>query len=374
MVYEMGRKFSFIILIIIGHSLIIARADTIPSFHTGFQAHYGFIIPHSESIEPVSHTNPYMFELGLNKLHTSYNRWQVFNAYWIAGIQAGYLNFQNPDVLGSAFELTFFAEPLITHRRNFMFSIRGGTGISYHTKYYDKLENPLNQFFSTRFAFPLFISGRFKYRLAGRTYITLAGCYNHISNGGFKQPNKGMNFPTLALGLEHFHSGVPEMNHNYVSELVVPKPGIAILIQVISAVKILEETEVYPEEREFIYGFHLRVSKQLKTWYSLNLGSELVIDGYIRETIKREKSGLDHKRLALTVGQDFLLGKVVFSQHLGFYVYSPYKARNPVYQKYELAYKFTPHLLAGVYLKAHLHVAEMIGISLSYSINSVSPK
>ena len=120
------------------------------------------------------------------------------------------------------------------------------------------------------------------------------------------------------------------------------KPGIALLIQTISAVKILEETEVYPEERVYIYGFHIRVSKQLKTWYALNLGSELVIDGYIRETIEREQSGLDHKRLALTIGQDFLPGRVAFSQHFGFYVYSPYKAKNPVYQKYELAYKFTP--------------------------------
>ena len=128
-----------------------------------------------------------------------------------AGIQAGYLNFQNPDVLGSAFELTFFAEPIITHRRNFMFSIRGGTGISYHTKYYDKLENPSNLFFSTRFAFPLFIGARFKYRIADHTYITLSGCYNHISNGGFKQPNKGMNFPTTGPWTGIFslrHSGV----------------------------------------------------------------------------------------------------------------------------------------------------------------------
>lgn len=92
----------------------------------------------------------------------------------------------------------------------------------------------------------------------------------------------------------------------------------------------------------------------------------MIFDDYIRETIKREQTGLDYKRFAITAGQDFLLGEVIFTQYLGFYIYSPYKARNSIYQKYELAYKFKPNLMAGVYLKAHLQVAEMMGLSFSY--------
>ena len=33
--------------------------------------------------------------------------------------------------------------------------------------------------------------------------LTASGNYNHISNGGLKQPNKGINYPTLALGLDY---------------------------------------------------------------------------------------------------------------------------------------------------------------------------
>jgi hypothetical protein len=362
----MRWKPAFFIFVFLYQPIITVRADTIPSVFTGFQAHYGFIIPHSKAIEPVSHTNPYGFELSFNKLHTSFNRWQVFNAYWISGIQAGYFNFQNRDILGSIFDITFFAEPVVSHRRNYFLSIRGGTGISYHTRFYDKLENPLNRFFSTSLNFPLFVDVRFKYRLADRTYFTISGCYNHISNGGFKQPNKGMNFPTLALSVERFHRVVPDLDHNYASGLVVPKPGVSMLIQAILAVKILEEAGGFPEKRAFIYGFHFRVSKQIRTYYALNLGSEMIFDDYIRETIKREQTGLDYKRFAITAGQDFLLGEVIFTQYLGFYIYSPYKARNSIYQKYELAYKFKPNLMAGVYLKAHLQVAEMMGLSFSY--------
>ena len=365
----MRSKTSFSVFVLICLTAYSVRADTIPALHTGFQAHYGFIIPHSDAIEAVSHTNPYGFNLGFNKLNTSFNRWQVFNAYWISGLQAGYFNYQNPSVVGSAYELTLFAEPVVFHRKGFFFSIRGGTGLSYHTKIYDQYENPSNQFFSTRLAFPLFIDLRVKQRLAGNTFITLSGCYNHISNGGFKQPNKGMNFPTLALGLEYFISEVPVLDHNYSSSLTVPEPGISLVLQTLTAVKVLGGSDEYPEQKAFIYGLNIRGAKQLKTWYALNLGAELVIDGYIRELVEREQSESDHKRASVTVGQDFLLGKVAFSQLFGIYLYSPYEPRDPVYQKYELTYKFTPDFSAGIFLKAHRHVAEMMGLCFSYSFN-----
>jgi hypothetical protein len=366
----MGWKSAFFVLGLLCQQIIAVRADTIPAFHTGFQAHYGFIIPHSSAIEPVSHTNPFGFETSINKLHTSFNQWQVFRAYWISGIQAGYFNFQNPDILGSAFEITVFAEPVISSWRNCFLSVRGGFGISYHTKIFDKQDNPANQFFSTHLSFPLFADIRFRYRLAGLTFLTFSGCYNHISNGGFKLPNKGMNFPTFALGMERFRKSLPELNHNYSSLLAETKPVLSLMLQGISTVKVMEEEQGYPEKTLFLYGFHFRASKQIRSYYSLSLGTEMIFDGYARETIRREQANIDYKRIAVTAGQDFLLGRVIFSQHLGFYIYSPYKARNLVYQKYELTYKITPVLAAGVFMKAHLQVADMMGISISYVLFS----
>jgi hypothetical protein len=77
---------------------------------------------------------------------------------------------------------------------------------------------------------------------------------------------------------------------------------------------------------------------------------------------------LDYKRLAVTAGQDFTLGRVVFTQYLGFYIYSPYKAKNPVYQKYEISASVAPSLYAGFYLKAHTSDAELFGFMLNYRL------
>jgi len=346
------------------------QTDTTSHFYTGFQAHYGFIIPHSQSIKDISHTNPYGFEFNLNKLHTSFQKWQVFNAYWVSGIEARYFNYQNPEILGGVFDMCIFAEPVVNHWKRLLFTVRGGAGFSYHTKVYDEVENPLNFFFSSRISFPLFVDARFKYMLGNSALLTLSGCYNHISNGGIKLPNKGMNFPTLALGMEIHPTPFPVLHHEFYSDTRAGKPGSYLLFQFLTSVKVLNATGDLPEKTTFIYGFHSRYCKPLSAFYALNAGAEIIFDGYIKETLVREQRDVDYKRFALTFGQDFMLGTMIFTQYLGAYVYSPYKARNSIYQKYELAYKFHSGIMVGVYLKSHLQVAELMGIHINYYLKN----
>jgi hypothetical protein len=364
----MNYKSIFVILPVLCQSVFIIKADTIPHLYSSFKIHYGFIIPHSASIRAVSYTNPAGIEFNRGRFHTSFNDWQVFNSYWISGLSARYFNFQNPKVLGSVFDVSVFAGPVVSHSQKHIFSIIGGAGLSYQTKIYHPVDNPLNQFFSTRISFPLYIDARFKYRLGNRTFISLSGCYNHISNGGFKQPNKGMNFPTLALGIEHYNIPIPDHDDNYKSIKEARERNVSVTLQVLSSFRVINATNDFPEKGCFIYGFHARASKPLGSIYALNAGAELIIDGYIKETIKREQTKIDHKRFAITCGQDFTLGRIIFAQHLGVYAYSPYKARNKVYQKYELVYRTQERLMFGVFLKAHLHIAELMGISINYQL------
>lgn len=39
-----------------------------------------------------------------------------------------------------------------------------------------------------------------------------------------------------------------------------------------------------------------------------------------------------------------------------------------VYQKYELAYKTQRRIMFGVFLKAHLYIAELIGLTMGYQL------
>lgn len=332
----------------------------------GVHGHYGFIIPHADEISAVSGTNPAGLEFNFNRINTSQTSWSVFSSFWFSGVNTGYYNFANPGVTGGAFYLTAYAEPVIFRHGNFFFTVRGGAGLSYHTRVYDTISNPANKFFATRISFPVYVSARFNYKISPHTLITLAGNYNHISNGGIKQPNFGMNFPTASLGFYYYPGLFPGLQGDFRSERETERK-VSVTGQLLSAYRVVDESEEYPEKGALAVGFHLRATKQLTGYYSLNAGAELIIDGAIKEKIRRETGNLDHKRAALTAGQDFYFGKVAFTQYFGFYVYSPYKAFRNIYQKYELSYRFSPAISAGAFLKAHLYVAELMGFHVSYS-------
>ena len=350
----------FFALLFLSYSLPAQKADSSVYSFWGFQAHYGFIIPHSIAIEPVSHTNPIGFEISINKLKTSFRSWKIFDHYNISGIQAGYFNFQNPEIVGSTFTLTLFTEPIINYGDRYIFSLKAGIGISYQTKIYDPETNELNQFFSTGIAFPLYIRARFKYMICEKTFLTLSGSYNHISNGAIKTPNYGINFPTVSLGIEYFQKPIPKLGRVYIDERNKKLSDQYFIIQVLSGYK-----EVYGEP-VYAFGLHTRYTRQIRTRYALNAGAEIILDGGEKRLIEIRDPGHDYKRIALTAGQDFIFGKVIFTQYFGFYVYSPYKAENLVYQKYELTYKFNPKVSAGIFLQAYTSHAVLTGLCINY--------
>jgi hypothetical protein len=368
----MNYKQIFVLSLVFCQSVFDLKADTIPLRYNNIQLHYGFIIPHSAAIREVSYTHPAGIEFTRGKFHSSYNDWQVFNNYWISGMSVRYFNLQYPKVLGSVFDVSVFAGPVISHSRKHLLTITGGAGLSYQTKIYNPADNPLNQFFSSRISFPVYINAKLKYSVGSRTFLTVSGCYNHISNGGIRQPNKGMNFPTLALGIEQFNTPIPDLKNNFNLKPGSMDRSISFVLQFLSSYRVISGTVDFPEKGCLVYGINLHASKPLGYLYAINAGGEFIIDGYIRETIVREKTGIDHKRFAFLVGQDFTFGRAIFAQYLGIYAYAPYKARNPVYQKYELLYRTKGRLMFGVFIKAHLQVAELMGVNLNYQL--IKPK
>jgi len=347
-------------LFLMSLTIVAQKRDSSAYSFLGFQAHYGFIIPHSPAIEPVSHTNPFGFELSVNILKTSYESWKVFNHYNISGIQAGYFNFQNPEIVGSAYFLTVFTEPILSYGDRFLFSMKAGAGLSYLTKTYDPETNQTNKFFSTHLGFPLYLRARFRYRIFDKTYLTLSGSYNHISNGAVKIPNYGINYPTVSLGIEYFQKPLPQLDNVYTPEKHKKMSDQYLVIQALTGYKY-----VYGEPT-YAFGLHTRFTRQIRPRYALNAGAEIILNGGVKKMIEIEDLDLDYKRVALTVGQDFIFGKVILTQYFGFYIYAPYKAESFVYQKYELSYKIHPKIMMGIFLQAYASHAELLGLSFNY--------
>jgi len=194
----MIKIYGFLVSVLICTSL---EAQVDPTFY-GVKSHYGFIIAHSPELKPISQTNPYGIQLDYSWLKTSDQAWKTCFCYGRAGFSFAYYNYANPEVLGHSYNLIYFVEPYFTYRGPLKFSLRGSVGATYLNKKFDKETNPENLLFSTHFSFYLALSLNLNYHINNDYSINLSANYNHISNGGQKQPNKGMNFPTLSIGVD----------------------------------------------------------------------------------------------------------------------------------------------------------------------------
>jgi hypothetical protein len=215
-------------------------------------------------------------------------------------------------------------------------------------------------------SFVLGVSFNTYYRLNPHTLFQLNLNYNHISNGGFKQPNKGMNFPTLSLGV--IYSSKPSQIPDR-SGFVKPPVNKRFRKQIwaLGSLKTVSSPDSLPNKSTLIYGISANIGKQISRYNSLNLGFEAISDGFAQETIRRGGLHKSHYQIGLLVGHELLLGKFIFSQQIGWNVYSPFRAvPADLYQRYGLAYQVDKRITLGVTLKTYKHVADIFDVRIGY--------
>jgi hypothetical protein len=335
----------------------------------GLHGYYGMIIPHASAIRDVSHTNPRGFELNLALHITSEDVWQYCYCYPRAGAALLYVNFDNPGVVGSAVAVYPYIEPFIGAGKRLSFGVRFGPGFSYQTTIYDEETNPGNKFFGSHFAFIAMMNGSVNYRIGDNLLGRMTFSYNHISNGGTVKPNYGINFPMLGLGVDYIINpfDFEERERNRLAVLNPDKDRIDLSLFFSG-----RESENF--DRWYgVYGISGGYSRMVSRISALFAGGELVSDRLVKRVAENDfENGLydkmpDHKRFSLLAGHELVLGKFLFSQYAGFYLYSPVKARNEWYQRYALMYRLTSNLWTGVNVKSHYHVVDFIDLRITRS-------
>lgn len=356
-----------------------AHADSIINpIYLSLKTHYGFILPHTVMIQKLASTNPYGIQFDFGKTHLTKKSYQKVNNFANAGLSFHWFNYQYPTVLGHSFNLSAFGEPVFGFHRKIYWSIKTGLGLSFVTKYYDKDKNPENKFFALPISFIVFINPSISIKLSNKTHLSFALSYNHISNGGIKQPNYGMNFPTASLGFSYYPNNfkIPDQKKYQSKNKFSPQKTFAFEF-FLTAKNINEgnnfekdsliQDDIYKAKLLWLYGFQARWAKTITNRNTLNLALEWISDSYDKERIKRLNLDKDHRKLSFMLGHDFVFGKFNFRQQIGFYLYAPFE-QDEMYERYTLSYQITKKIYISASLKAHLHRANIfdarIGIKL----------
>jgi len=260
-----------------------------------------------------------------------------------------------------------YIEPYFgTHHRAQLFA-RMGIGGAYLNKSYDEESNPNNLSYSTYLSVSLLVGLGVNYQITPRMNARLAVKYNHISNGGIRTPNKGLNYPTLSAGVNRSLTEITFPRFAKTGKREAPDPRNRFSVAFLSGWSNVTEGR---RSTYYVTGLMAEASRWMIGRSALSIGTEWIVDYSRKEQFRIREDAPDESfhEGALLVGHAFWLGRVTFSQQFGIYYFNHYRDGGDVYQRYGLTFHFTPHLFGGFNLKAHGHVADFPDFRIGYTL------
>ncbi len=348
-------RYLLLVLSVIVFSSRIYSQDTLttqPVFYS-LSAYYGFFHVHTNKLSTYGGVNPVGIEFEISQLLLSN---KIKSSFWFVpkwGIGLNYVDFQHED-LGYSIHAVAYFEPFIKINRKWRFSAKFGTGVAFVSNPYHVETNPYNKTYSTKLVFPLVGGASAYYCINNHWSIKSTVSFRHISNGGIKQPNLGLNYPALSMAAEY-------TMHKY-------------------EIKDLEMVDVfkYRKRKELLVGYTLKsdtISEEYRQvvvfTYNRSVRGGRINAFTLAAIIEYQQminsdDELDQWSVAPLIGNEFVLQKVRFGQQLGFYVVRGMKAPNLLLQQYYLRYLMGTHLTTGINLKVHGRVADYLTLQLGY--------
>lgn len=346
---------------------LVAQDSVLTKPITGLTAslHYASIFAHSKDVQNTSGANPIGLEFLYTKQRKDEAAWQLCNCYLNKGFGINYFNYDNR-ILGEAAAVFYVLEPQFKLSNRLKFLMTSSTGFSFLSNPYHKTTNPNNMSYSLPVSFYVGLGSGLQYQLSEHFQLGLIGHYLHVSNGGLKDPNKGINWPSANLRLTY--NLQPNTLPSYTKKQLLHTKQNKFSASFFHSTKTAAPGE---KKRHFIYGLQTYFSRSVSTLHAFSFGGEFFIDHALQEKLKRNGLNKSHNRAGLLVGHEFLFGKFIFSQQLGYYVYSPSPYFTKFYHRWGLLYYTNSRLALGFNLLAHAQVANFLDLRITYTLNKV---
>jgi len=336
-------------------------------FLIGARYNYGVVFRHSQAMAKETQTNPMGFQLDAAWHYKSQDARDYCNCYPKLGLSLYYWDYRKPEILGHGLTLLAFAEPFFNAQNRVGISLRVGLGINYQDQPYDSVDNPLNIAYSTHFAFAALINLSANIRVSDHVKLVLAANYNHISNGGVKLPNKGLNYPSFSAGIDYSFkkASFKKIKSGEKDEVAFKKRWRKDVGTYLGFRGITDDENLY-----YVFGVYGQFAWQFARLSALPMGLDYVFDRaeLARSRIYSSISPQAANKLSLYTGYDYLLGKLVLAFNLGMYLYNPDRTSVLLYQRYMVRVKVFKIMYAGLSLKAHGHIAEFFDVRIGVSL------
>lgn len=327
--------------------------------------HYGTTLAHNSKIAAIKSKSPLALQFDFYTQKVNQKNFDICSCYPQSGFAISINDYGNTDVLGQGIHLNYYVEPQFKVSNNNYFLFRATAGIAYMNKPYHITDNPYN------FAYSLPLSGfvslgpGWKYFINDRTSLFLIVPFNHVSNGGVKDPNLGLNFPSVQLGISQQKIEIAR-NFKKSENIQLNKSNRFYLSSFFSS-RTVQNGE---KKRFLIYGIEASYVRKVTQLLSSNSSIEIYQDDALQEKYRRlNGSNIRRYRAAAMTGVQFDLGKIELYHRVGLYLYDPGLYDGLIFHRHGIQYLFSNKISAGVEVKAHKEVANFLDFRIKYKLN-----
>ncbi|MDR9457845.1 MAG: acyloxyacyl hydrolase [Salegentibacter sp.] len=353
----------------------VAQTDTVavtentakqkPLFSIGLGAQHGFIFAHSEEVQNTRGARPTGIETILSWQRNDSATYALCRCYPRQGVMLAYYDY-DVDLLGKSGTAAYFLEPTYRINNRVLFSFKGAAGLSYLTNPYDSIANPGNQSYSTHVSTYLLVGVGAWVRLSDRWWLNPSVNYQHISNGGSREPNKGINWPTAGIAVSYQPSSRPWYTGTPSTEKYWRNYSTRYDVALLGTMRNGYD-EAGDRKKYLLGGLAVQAGRQVSSLSMLTVGAEAYQDEELKDKLRREGLNSSPVKAGLMLGHEFLLGRFQFSQRLGIYVFDQTPYYDRIFHRWGLQYRINRHFSAGFNLLAHRHIAEFIDFRLAYT-------
>jgi hypothetical protein len=337
-----------------------------PLFSIGMGLQHGFIFAHSPAVENTKGAHPTGLELALSWQRNDADTWELCNCFPRKGLLLAYYDYDSR-ILGKSYTAGYFLEPVYKISRHSYFSFRGVAGASYLSNPFDSIANPTNMSYSTSLSAYLLVGAGIWFPVGKQLWFNASINYQHESNGGLRQPNKGINWPTAGILVSYQPVNRPYQTAIRSKEKYWLRQPLRTDISFFTMGKRGIDASGNSKRLPLI-GMGVQIAKQVGRINNITIGAEIYRDASLKARLEQENIAASAIKAGVSAGHEFILGKFLFSQRVGIYVFDETPYYDLLFHRWGLQYRVTNQIGIGFNLQAHRQVADYVDLRVSYTV------
>ncbi len=212
----MNKRYTIIVLLFINCYVLSGQKGSV---NYGITLQISRLAVHSPKLKFVPAGFGGAIDFSISKNIKGNDYWQRIYHYPLYGVIFKYMHLGAPrESLGYALVISPFYEFTIHTNKYYSSHFVVCSGLSYNSKKYDPLYNPLQNAISTSWNNHTSFEWKLKFNASKRFNLYTGISLTHISNGSFKSPNLGLNYINLLVSIQH--KGII---HREEKDIVIPR-------------------------------------------------------------------------------------------------------------------------------------------------------